>query len=254
LKRLAFFGLLLLGAGSLAFDLTLRYRLPEDDDWAQAAGVLRAQAKPGDAVQIWPPWAEQARLFVDSMPVLAEEDLAHGDYLGVQRLWVLSLPRAPLSRSFEPRLRERAATPIAAPQRFGALALQAWDLRAPGIAAQLTPLREKHEVDYVARPCVPVRIGTRYQARGVAGAALHVRAGVIGERAYDRDRTPVRVHVFVDGDSLGDLYVPPTLRDGTGWRRFDTPLPPGPAERQFTFSIESPDTARPFCLLAWTTK
>ena len=93
MRPLPFAILLAAGAGSLLFDLTLPLRLPSESDWAEAAGALRAAARPGDAVQIWPVWAERARLFVDAMPVLAEEDLARADYLGVRRLWVLSLAR-----------------------------------------------------------------------------------------------------------------------------------------------------------------
>ncbi|HUJ26010.1 MAG TPA: hypothetical protein VLW85_08335, partial [Myxococcales bacterium] len=92
-RRIAFLLLLLIGAGSLAFDLTLSSRLPDDADWAEAAGFLRSQARPGDAAQPWPVWAERARLFVDAMPVLAEEELASADYVGVQRLWIVALPR-----------------------------------------------------------------------------------------------------------------------------------------------------------------
>src|SRR5207248_4465326 len=156
---------------------------PSESDWAEAAGALRAAARPGDAVQIWPAWAERARLFVDAAPVLAEEDPAQADYFGVQRLWVLSLPRTPWFR--RPTI---SGTPASEERRFGALTLQAWDLHAPPVAADLTRASEEHEVDYVARRCVRVPVGARISARGAAGAMLHVRAGSIGERAYDAGR------------------------------------------------------------------
>jgi len=253
LSRSLFVALLALGAGSLLFDLTLPLRLPSDADWAEAAGALRASARPGDAVQIWPVWAERSRLFVDAAPVLAEEDPARADYLGVARLWVLSLPRTPFFASPEGPLRARGAVPLGAEQRFGALSLQAWDLRAPPLAADLTRSLEEHEVDYVARRCVRIPIGGRLEARGAAGTSLHVRAGVIGERAYDANRPPVVVQIFADGAPAGSLEVPRTVRDGTGWRRLDVPLPPGAAERDFVFAISSADRGRPFCLQAWTT-
>jgi hypothetical protein len=79
-----------------------------------------------------------------------------------------------------------------------------------------------------------------------------VRAGVIGERAHDAGRPPVLVNVFAGGAQLGSLNVPRTGRDGTGWRRLDLAVPPGAAD--FTFSIESSDASRPFCLQAWTSK
>jgi len=254
LKILPFIGVVAVGVGSLVFDLTLSSRLPSDADWAEAAGALRARTQPGDAVQIWPVWAERARLFVDTMPVLAEEDLAGADYAGVRRLWLLTLPRTPFYQPPEPALTGRRATPVSDEQRFGALSLRAWDLHNHEIAADLTASAEQHEVDYVARRCVRVPISAHFAVRGAAGTALHVRAGVIGERAYDADRPPVAVRVVVDGTPLVQLDVPRTDRDGTGWRKADVPLPPGAPDRDFEFSVSSPDAGRPFCLAAWTTR
>jgi hypothetical protein len=252
-QRIPLLLIALAGAGSLLFDLTLSSRLPSDADWAEAAGALRARAQPGDVVQIWPAWAERARLFVDAAEVAAEEDLEHADYAGAQRLWVLSLPRTPWFSAPDGALRSRGATPLADEQRFGALALRAWDLHAAPIVADLTRSPEEHEVDYVARRCLRVAIGSRFTARG-AGGALHLRAGVIGERAYDADRPDVTVQVFAGGAAVGMLAVPRTVRDGTGWRRLDVPLPGGDKERDFVFAVSSPDAGRPFCLQAWTTR
>jgi hypothetical protein len=254
LRRVAFAALAALGAGSLLFDLTLSWRLPSDADWAEAAGALRSLAQPADAVQIWPPWAERARLFVDAAPVLAEEDLATADYMGVRRLWVLSLPRTPFFRPVDGALQARGATPAADSRRFGALALRVWDLHDADVAADLTRSPEQHEVDYVARSCLRLPIGARFSVRGAAGTMLHLRAGIVGERAYDANRPDVQVQVFADGTPLGTLEVPRTVRDGTGWRRLDVPMPPGPSEREFVFAVSSPDRARPFCLQAWTTR
>ena len=254
LHRAAFVALIALGAGSLLFDLTMGFRLPSDADWAEAAGSLRSRARPGDAVQIWPVWAERVRLFVDAAPVLAEEDLEHTDYLEVRRLWVLSLPRTPFFRTPDPALRARGATAAGEVQRFGALALQAWDLHAAALAADLTRSSEEHEVDYVARRCLRVPPGGRFAARGTAGTALHLRAGIIGERAYDADRPPIEVQVFADGVPLGTLEVARTARDGSGWQRLDVAIPAGASEREFLFAVSSIDRARPFCLQAWTSR
>jgi hypothetical protein len=246
--------LIAIGAGSLLFDLALPFRLPSDADWAEAAGALRTSAQPGDAVQPWPAWAERARLFVDTLPVLAEEDLQNAEYPGVGRLWVLSLPRTPFFSAPDAALQARGAIPAGGEQRFGALALRPWDLRATPMAADLTRSLEEHEVDYVPRRCVRVSIGGRFAARGAAGSMLHVRAGVIGERAYEGNRPEIAVQVFADGAPLGSLEVPRTVRDGTGWRRLDVLLPPGAAEREFVFAVSSPDRGRPFCLQAWTSR
>lgn len=253
-RRAAFAALISIGAGSLLFDLTLSVRLPSDADWAEGAAALRAAAQAGDAVQLWPAWAERARLFVDSIPVLAEEDLEHADFPGVRRLWVLSLPRTPFFSGPDAALQARSAVPIAGEQRFGALALRPWDLREPAVAADLTRSVEEHEVDFLPRRCVRVSIGSRFAARGAAGTKLHVRAGVIGERAYDANRPGIVVQVFADGAALGSVEVPVTVRDGTGWRRLDVALPPGPPEREFVFAVSSPDRGRPFCLQAWTSR
>ena len=239
--------LVLLGAGSLAFDLTLPLRLPSDQDWAEAAGALRADKGPDAVVQIWPPWAERARLFVDAAPVAAEEDLATADYAFARRLWLLSLPRVPFARLAAARaaLERRGAAPLGEARRFGALSLEEWDLRAAPLAAALTSMREQHEVDYVARDCERVPIGARFERRGAAGAALHVRAGIIGERAYAPDRPPIDVRV----QGFGTLTV-----RGAGWQRLDAAVPPGGAERSFAFEIGSADASSPFCLQAWTTR
>ena len=270
-RRVPLLFIVFIGAGSLLFDLTLSARLPSDADWAEAAGALRARAQAGDAVQIWPPWAERARLFVDALPVTFEEDLAQADFVGVQRLWILSLPRTPRFAPPDEALRSRGATPLADAQRFGALSLRPWDLHPAPFAADLTRAAEEHEVDYLPRRCLRVAIGSRTTARG-AGSTLHLRGGVIGERAYDRDRPAIEVQVFAGGAPVGTLAVPRTERDGTGWRRLDLPLraatagsekPPGHAEsaggpgeamRDFVFAVSSPDAASPFCLQAWTTK
>jgi hypothetical protein len=256
-RRLPLIAIALIGAGSLAFDLTLSWRLPSESDWAEAAGALRARAATGgDALQIWPVWAERARLFVDAMPVLAEEDLAHADYFAVQRLWVLSLPRSPFFVKPDAALAQRGATPASDEFRFGALALRAWDLHAPAIAEDLTPTDEEHEVDYVARRCKRVEIGSSFSLAHYVGSTartLHLRAGVIGERAYDARRPAIEVTVHAHDEQFGPLIVPPTLRDGTGWRRLDLPLPAAPIS-VWRVEISSPDRDRPFCLKAWTTR
>jgi hypothetical protein len=245
-----------LGASALLFDATLPLRLPGDADYAEAAAALRVRAGPRDAVQLWPAWAERARIFVRSLPVRAEEDLRTADYPGVERLWLLALPRVPLSRLSRARtaLRERGAV-AGEEMRFGRLSLQPWELRGPRVLSFLTDPREEHEVDYVPRQCVQVRIGRTadpgaLQARG-QGGVLHVRAGVVGERAYQVARGPVRVEVQVDGAPLARLDLPPTVPPEPGWRRLEVAAPAG--EHAFAFLVTARDPDRPFCLAAWTT-
>jgi len=245
-----------IGAAALIFDGTLPLRLPSDGDYAEAAAALRVRAGANDAVQVWPAWAERARMFVTTVPLRAEEDLRAADFPGVERLWLLALPRAPFARldRAHAALRARGAT-SGKELRFGALSLQPWDLHAPRVLSFLTSTLEEREVDYVARQCVQVRIGpegypARLEARGVGGT-LHVRAGIVGERAYQAARGPVRVDVRVDGAPLAELFVPPTVPAESGWRRLDLRAPAG--EHAFQFLISARDTDRPFCLSAWTT-
>lgn len=245
-----------LGVCALVFDVTLPLRLPGDADHAEAAAALRVRAGPRDAVQLWPPWAERARMFIRTLPVRTEEDLRAADYPGVERLWLLAMPRAPFARLSRARaaLRERGA--IAGEEmRFGGLSLQPWDLRGPRVLSFLTDPREEHEIDYVPRQCMQVRIGPppdpgTLEARGLGGV-LHVRAGIVGERAYQVARGPVRVEVQIDGAPLATLTVPPTVPPEPGWRRIEVAAPSG--EHAFAFRVSARDADRPFCLAAWTT-
>ena len=256
LRLLPLGALIALGLGSLLFDLTLSSRLPEDADYAEAAGALRARARPGDAVQVWPPWAERARNFVTTAKVLAEEDLASADYAGVARLWLLALPRVPYGKlgSARAALERRGARPMGPVEKFGALSLEEWDLHAPPLVAWLAPAAdEAHEVDYVARRCAHLPIGSTVRFRG-AGAVLHLRAGVIGELAYDRSRPPISVQVSAGGVALGTLEVPPTVPPAPGWRALDLTLDPsGETTREFAFLVSSADGSLPVCISAWTT-
>ena len=245
-----------LGAGAFLFDVTLRLRLPRDADYAEAAAALRVRAGPSDAVQVWPAWAERARMFIRAVPVRAEEDLSAADYPAVQRLWLLSLPRVPFAHLDRAREALHARGAVAGEAaRFGALTLEPWELYGPRVLSFLTSPAEEHEVDYVARQCTQVRIGpvtapARLDARG-SGGVLHVRAGVIGERAYQRERGPVRVAVELDGRPLSELVVPATVPPQSGWRRLDVAIAAG--EHAFALLVSAPDTDRPFCVSAWTT-
>lgn len=264
LRALPLCALLALSLGALAFDLSLPRRLPTPAAWEEAASALRAQALPGDAVQVWPPWAERARAAVDAVPVFAEEDLRRADFVGVRRLWLLALPAAPgaaLDRA-EAALRDRGAVALGEARAFGRLSLRAWDLRAPAIAADLLfggRPEEAHEVDFVARRCRPVPVGSSgapalLRLRGAGGSVLHLRAGLIGERAFD-DRPPVRVAAFAGGARLAELEVPRARLGQPGWLAADAAVPPGPVEREFALTVDSADPReRPLCLAAWTTR
>ena len=266
--------LVLLSVGALAFDLTTASRLPTTADWAEAAAALRARARPGDAVQLWPPWLERARLVVDAAEVLAEEDLEQADYPGLRRLWLLALP-GPFAKVIEStsQLAARGAVPEGERLQFGPLRLQAWDLRAPPLAGDLLAhgpfvgaWPEFHEVQYVSRRCRLLPIGTPSQpalvgVRGAAGARLQLRAGIVGERAYDF-RSTVRVELL-EGSSAGPLpaaplasiEVPGTVDPAPAWLAAAAAPAPGPDDRDFTLRISTAGDQRPpLCVALWSTR
>lgn len=261
---LAFGALALLSIGALAFDLTLSSRLPSAGDYGEAAAFLRGHARAGDAVQIWPPWLEQARLYVDVGPVLAEEDLAHADYVGAQTLWLLALPGSPHANfaHAEEELRARGATPQAAALHFGPLTLTGWDLHAPPLASDLAfanQPREWHEVQYVSHACRVMPVGgerdpSRLVLTGDAGTALHLRAGIVGERAYDSQVTPIRVEAFASDRKLGEVVLPRTVDPLPAWLGADVPSgASGPL--QLELRAWAPGPFRPnICVAAWTTR
>ena len=270
--------LVALSLGALAFDLGTSSRLPSNVDWAEAAAGLRARARAGDAVQIWPAWLERARLVVDAAEVIAEEDLVRADYPGVQRLWLLALP-GPFAKvdQADRQLSARGAVREGELLRFGPLRLQAWDLRAPPLAAELLargPFAgawpEWHEVQYVSRRCRVLPIGTPSQpalitVRGLAGSRLQLRAGLIGERAYDFHST-VRVELLEGGDAAGaalvpaapalaTLDVPRTVDPSSGWLAAQATPAAGPPERDFTLRISTAGDQRPpLCVALWATR
>jgi hypothetical protein len=258
----------LLSLGALAFDLSQRARLPGSGDWAELAAFLRTQGRPGDAVQLWPVWLERARMVLD-LPVLAEEELATADYPGVERLWLLSLPGpyAGVGKA-EAQLAARGATKLSGPRQFGPLSLQAFDLHAPPLAGDLLargpfalPWPEFHEVQYVARRCRMVPLGTPeapalISVRGEAGKRLHLRAGIIGEQAYGFGST-VTVDALAEGTEapLARAVVRPSRDPVPAWEQTDADVPPGPAERAFTLRISTPGGQRPpLCVSLWTTR
>jgi hypothetical protein len=263
-RALGFIALALLSLGALAFDLTLPLRLPSSGNYGEAAAYLRGHVQAGDAVQIWPPWLERARLFVDTGPVLAEEDLAHADYVGASRLWLLALPGSPFSgfSHAEDQLRARGATVQGEPQRFGPLSLTAWDLHAPPLATDLAfpmPPLEWHEVQYVSHACRAMPVGgerdpARLALTGDAGTTLHLRAGVIGERAYDNQLVPIRIEAFSDAQKLGEVVLPRTVDPSPAW--LGTDVPSGSASPlQLELRASTPGPFRPtICIAAWTTR
>lgn len=113
---------------ALGFHLWLPGRLPSEADHRAAAEVLAREARPGDAVLLFPWWTERARLFAPpGLPVVGYLG-SDGDALRAHpRVWVLSQPELPRAdvRAFEAAFLPQR-TPEGPPRRFGPLVLQAF--------------------------------------------------------------------------------------------------------------------------------
>ena len=122
-RALPFALVVALGAGSLLFDFGTVARLPSLEDWAEASAAIRPE--PGDAVQVWPWWADRARRFMPA--VLAEEHPLEADYAFARRLWVIGF--RPLAPSIENAQHQRTGAGIhrGKPQQWKSISIRETD-------------------------------------------------------------------------------------------------------------------------------
>ena len=284
-------GVLALGASGLVFYATLPARLPSPLDWRSAAVLLARDARPGDVVALDPSWAERGReVLPASVPVLAFPRLAGEDLLGVRRVGLVALPRAPgRHATLERDLVARAGRAFG-PLRLGGLEIARYDLRSPLLPLAFLPdrlatasvsaggeacarddrgafrcpaissvvvAREEREVDFLPRPCLfahPAPPGaeplTVVFPDVPMGRALQGHTAIVGEAALTAS-APVEVAVKVDGEVVGTAEEPPGQ---LGWHafRFDTPRAAGRVAT-VTFTVAAADAARrEFCFDAYT--
>ncbi|AGC47486.1 hypothetical protein MYSTI_06213 [Myxococcus stipitatus DSM 14675] len=91
-------GLLLVALLCLVFHLRLPSKLPSEESYRAVAERLKAEGRPGDAVLLFPWWAERARLFVPpGLPVYGYLGSDHDDLSAHPRVWVLGQPELPRS-------------------------------------------------------------------------------------------------------------------------------------------------------------
>ncbi len=119
---------------SLAFYARLPAAFPSPDDEAALRQRLNQLASPGDAVLLAPHWAERARLFGLTAPVLnLSRHATPHDLAGFSGLFVLSfdeLPRADREATFD--LLERAGfQPTGGVETFGVLSLTRFVPKSP---------------------------------------------------------------------------------------------------------------------------
>jgi hypothetical protein len=216
-------GAALSGAASLAAQARLPGRLPSEQDWTALRALLEREARPGDVVALSPAWAERAReLLPLSLPVLAARRYAGEDLLGVRRVWLVSLPRAP-GFSWEPEqdllLR---GSPTGRPARLGALEVARLDVAFPILPLAFLPdrvaraegagadaAREVREVAGAPRPCLVGRAGDGAPL-ALAFAPLRVGRvirGHVGAVAAEALPGPARISLFVDAEEAGEAEV-----------------------------------------------
>ncbi|WP_163995211.1 hypothetical protein [Pyxidicoccus caerfyrddinensis] len=91
-------GLVLVALLCLVFHLRLPGHLPSEGDYRAVAERLKAEARPGDAVLLFPWWTEHARLFVPpDVPVYGYLGSDRDDLSAHPRIWVLGQPELPRS-------------------------------------------------------------------------------------------------------------------------------------------------------------
>ncbi|ATB27836.1 hypothetical protein MEBOL_001281 [Melittangium boletus DSM 14713] len=122
-------GLVLVALVCLVFQLRLPSHFPSESDYRTVAGWLSAEARPGDAVLLFPWWTEKARLYLPpELPVYGYLG-SDADALGAHpRVWVLGqpgLPRADES-GFEAAFLPRR-TAVGAPRHAGPLELTLYE-------------------------------------------------------------------------------------------------------------------------------
>lgn len=122
-------GLLLVALACLVFQLRLPGRFPSEADYRSVAETLRAEARPGDAVLLFPWWTEKARLYLPpELPVYGYLGSDADDLSAHPRVWVLGQPELPRSNvsgfqaAFLP-----GRTAVGTPRRMGPLELTLYE-------------------------------------------------------------------------------------------------------------------------------
>jgi hypothetical protein len=276
-------GAALVGAGALVAQARLPGRLPSERDWDAVRALVARDARPGDAVVLSPPWAERAREVLPSTaPVLARGRWTGEDLVGVRRVWLLSIPRAP-GFSWDPELDLLDRASRAAPaERVGAFEVALLELAYPTLPYAFLPdrlagaevalggapcaadgaggfrcdgptparvVREVREIAGAPRPCLVVSFGGGATlALGFPSVRIgRVVRGHVGE-AGGATAAPVRVAVLLDGEEAGAAEVA-----GAGFLPFqiDTTRFAG-QPRELSLVVTTPARAAALCLDAVT--
>jgi hypothetical protein len=273
----------IVGASALVSQARLPGRLPSPRDWEAVRALVARDGQPGDAVVLSPPWAERAREVLPSTaPVLARARWSGEDLLGVRRVWLLSMPRAP-GFSWDPELDllERASRSAPA-ETVGAFEVALLDLAYPTLPLAFLPdrlagghvtlgdlpcaaeptggfrcdapaearvARDVREVAGAPRPCL---VATFPSGAPLAigfppvriGRVVRGHAGALGGATA----APVRVAVVLDGEEAGAAEI-----SGEGFLPFqiDTTRFAG-QPREVSLVLTTPAPSAALCLDAVT--
>jgi hypothetical protein len=232
---------------SLGFWILLPGRLPSDDDYRTAAAYIAQGFKPGDAVLLYPAWAEHWRMFLDVSPVLAVPHPDLEDLTRTRRVWLAGLPDVP--RSDYDHVAGRMALryhALDAPRRFGHLAVNLYE--NPGYAEPIFDFRaevprahvrlgndpcpwdgrahrcraapwvhvadELHEIEFLPRHCIWAHPAGAtpliIEYDGVPlGRRIRIRGGISTQVAWRKDPNwgPLTFAVYVGGTQAGSMTI-----------------------------------------------
>jgi hypothetical protein len=276
-------GAAIAGASAIVAQARLPRRLPSARDWDAVRALVERDARPGDAVVLSPAWAERAReLLPSATPVLARTRWVGEDMLGVRRVWLVSVPRAP-GFSWDPELDllDRASREVPA-EAIGAFEVAVLDLAYPTIPLAFLPdrlagatvtlggaacaadpagayrcdapaparvARDVRELAGAPRPCLAVTLpGGAPLELGLSpvrvGRVVRGHVGALGGGAL----APVRVAVVLDDEEAGAAEI-----SGEGFLPFqiDTTRFAG-QPREVSLVLTTPAASAELCLDAVT--
>lgn len=256
--RLALFALCLLAGFETLLAVTVHRRRVDEEHWA----ALRSAAQrlpPGDGWLLATPYlGPRARMEVPQLAAAALE--ARPDLWGLSRVHVVGMGEGPWQPAWSHELPPGVRPLPAARSRFGALALQSFEL--PDAPRELASFRESRavmvtiagkpcraaatrlptwtcrpggnvqervvEIEHQARRCLALEVDdgttTALLRRSMpTGNLLRGHIGFTDFNGVLRNDVPVRVELLVDGE----VHLRAIATDEEGWKAFEVPVTPG---------------------------
>ena len=223
--------LVVTGAYATHFWATLDGRLPTDDDYRAAHALIASKTEAGDVIVLAPSWAERGRAFLTAAPVEAGYDLAHDEYRGKKRWWLVALNEAPRFDLGEARRTLAARGPSLMAERIGGLWVELFAIAGAGVTFSFTEEAASAEVSIAGPKGERCRdeAGGRHQCSH--GSWNHVRAGwhEVNERpfrclwAHPVDEGPLEIR-YADVTLRGAVQLRAALTDSAPTYEAGTPV------------------------------